>query len=120
MPRGKVADVQTDPGEPGDLGHLPLRQEPVGDPALIELLDRARVQTARSRTDEVLAGAPFDDGHVDSRQGQLARQHQPRRTRSDDQHRVFGHRHDRIVTAVAPRRDEWLAPSDPDVVPFCP
>ena len=41
MPGGKVADVQADHGEPGDLGHLPLRQEPIGDAALIEDLDGA-------------------------------------------------------------------------------
>ena len=28
----EVADVQADHAEPGDLGHLPLREEPIGDP----------------------------------------------------------------------------------------
>ena len=28
-------------GEPRDLGHLPLREEPIGDAALIEDLDGA-------------------------------------------------------------------------------
>jgi len=37
----KVADVQGDPGEPPDLSHLSLREEPIGDSALIENLDRA-------------------------------------------------------------------------------
>ena len=41
VPRGKVADVQRDPGEPRDLGHLSLREEPIGDSALIEDLDGA-------------------------------------------------------------------------------
>jgi hypothetical protein len=41
MPGRDVADVQADHGEPGDLGHLPLRKEPIGDGALIEDLDRA-------------------------------------------------------------------------------
>jgi hypothetical protein len=41
VPRGKVADVQRDPGEPRDLGHLSLREEPIGDSALIENLDGA-------------------------------------------------------------------------------
>ena len=41
MPGGEVADVQADHGEPGDLGHLPLRKEPIGDAALIEDLDGA-------------------------------------------------------------------------------
>src|SRR5215213_2355332 len=50
-----------------------------------------RVQTACARAGEVLAGAPLDDGNVDPRQRQLARQHQPRRTSSGDHHRVLGH-----------------------------
>ena len=51
------------------------------------------VQTARARAGEVLAGAPLDDGDVDPRQRQLARQHQPRRTAAGDHHRMLGHRH---------------------------
>src|SRR5215204_2452096 len=50
-----------------------------------------RVQTARARAGEVLAGAPLDDGNVDARQRQLARQHQPGRTSSGDHHRMLGH-----------------------------
>ncbi len=41
MPGRKVADVQANPGERPDLSHLPLRQEPIRDPALIEHLDGA-------------------------------------------------------------------------------
>ena len=41
MPGGKVADVQAGPGERRDLGHLSLREEPIGDSALIEDLDGA-------------------------------------------------------------------------------
>ena len=92
MPGGKVADVQRDPGERPDLGHLSLREEPIGDSALIEDLDGAREQTACARAAEVLAGAPLDNGNVDARQRQLARQHQPGRTSSGDYHRMFGHR----------------------------
>ena len=51
------------------------------------------VQTARARAGEVLAGAPLDDGDVDPRQRQLARQHQPCRTSSGDHHRMLGHTH---------------------------
>ena len=36
VPRGEVADVQSDPGESGNLSRPPLREEPFGDPALIE------------------------------------------------------------------------------------
>ena len=49
VPGRKVADVQPGPGEPRDLSHLSLREEPIGDSALIENLDGARVQTARAR-----------------------------------------------------------------------
>ncbi len=41
MAGGEVADVQADHAEPGDLGHLPLGEEPIGDAALIEDLDGA-------------------------------------------------------------------------------
>jgi hypothetical protein len=41
VPRGKVADVQKDPGEALDLHRLPLREEPIGDAPLIEHLDGA-------------------------------------------------------------------------------
>ena len=41
VPGGKVADVQPGGGESRDLGHLPLGEEPIGDSALIENLDRA-------------------------------------------------------------------------------
>src|SRR5262249_23708880 len=41
VPGGKIADVQTYPGKPCDLGHLSLREEPIGDPTLVEDLDGA-------------------------------------------------------------------------------
>src|ERR1700734_1980326 len=65
---------------------------PIGNAALIENLDGARVQTAGAQAGEVLAGAPLDDGNVDARQCQLSRQHQPCRTSSDNRHRVLDHR----------------------------
>jgi hypothetical protein len=92
VPGRKVADVQCGPGEPRDLGFLSLREEPIGDSALIEDLDGACVQTARARAGQGLAGAPLDDGNVHARQRQLARQHQPGRASSGDHHRVLGHR----------------------------
>jgi len=93
VPGGKVADVEGDPGEPRDLSHLALREEPIGDSTLIEHLDRARMQTAGTRAGEVLVGTPLDNGNVHARQRQLARQHQPGRTSSGDHHRMLGHRH---------------------------
>jgi hypothetical protein len=50
------------------------------------------MQTARARAGQVLAGALLDNGNVDARQRQLARQHQPCRTSSGDHHHMSGHR----------------------------
>jgi hypothetical protein len=55
VPGGKVADVQRGQGEARDLHDLSLREEPIGNSALIEDLDRARVQTAGTRAGEVLS-----------------------------------------------------------------
>jgi hypothetical protein len=41
VPGGKVADVQTDAGEPRDLRNLSFREEPISDSALIEDFDGA-------------------------------------------------------------------------------
>src|SRR6195256_6085616 len=41
VPGRKIADVQRDPGELRDLSRPPLREEPIGDSALIENLDGA-------------------------------------------------------------------------------
>ena len=82
MSRGIIA-------KPATCIDLPLREEAIRDSTLIEHLDRARMQTACARAGEVLARAPLDDGDVDPRQRQLARQHQPRRTSSGDHHRML-------------------------------
>ena len=92
VPGGKVADVQAGGAEPRDLSHLPLRR---GTDRRFRADRGPRwcvTQTACARAGEVLAGAPLDDGDVDARQRQLARQHQPRRTASGDHHRMLGHR----------------------------
>ena len=91
MPGGKAADVQRGPGEPRDLSHLSLREEPIGDAALVEDLDGACVQPSCTRAGKILVRAPLDEGNVDPSQRQLARQHQPRRTASGDHHRTLGH-----------------------------
>ena len=54
VPGREVADVQRDAGEARDLRDLSLREEPIGDAALVEHLDGARVQTAGARAGEVL------------------------------------------------------------------
>lgn len=87
----KVADVERGHPEPRDLGDLPLREEPLRDAPLIEHLDRARMEAASARADEVLARAPLDEDDVDPRQGQLGRQHETRRTCSRDDDCVLCH-----------------------------
>ena len=103
---GKVADVQRDAGEPRDLRHLPLREEPIGDAALIEDLDGARVEPPCARADEVLVCAPLDNGDVDARQRQLARQHQPCRASSGNYHRMLGHIQLPCIYAACSRRND--------------
>jgi hypothetical protein len=48
--------------------------------------------------DEVLARAPLDNGHINARQSQLTRQHEPRRAYANDQY--IGIRHARHLTCV--------------------
>src|SRR3954470_20738732 len=98
----KVADVETDHRETRDLHDLPLREEAIRDSALIEHLDSACVKAARARAGQVLARAPLDDGNVDLRQRQLARQHEARRTSSGDHHGMFAstrRQHQRVATS---------------------
>src|SRR5690348_11202252 len=63
--RRKVADVEAKPRKPIDLGHLALGEEPIGDSALVEDLDGARLQSTRARAGALLAHTPFDDGGID-------------------------------------------------------
>jgi hypothetical protein len=67
---------------------------------MLSLVEKRGARPSRSgncvaaRAGEVLAGAPLDNGDVDARQRQLARQHQPCRTSSADHHRsMLGHSH---------------------------
>jgi hypothetical protein len=93
VPCGKIADVQREPGEAGDLCRAPFREEPLGDAALIQHLEGACVQAAGARAGELLIGTPLDDRHIDARQRQLAGQHQPGWTPSGDHHRVLAPAH---------------------------
>src|ERR687886_1965566 len=45
-----------------------------------------------ARADEVLAGAPLDNSHIDARERQLAGQHEAGRTAAGDHHGMLGHR----------------------------
>ena len=88
---GKSLMSKQDPGVAHERMRLPLREEAIGDAALVEHLDGAGVQAPGSRSVELLTGASFDDDDVDPRQRQLGRQHQSRRTASGDHHRMLGH-----------------------------
>ncbi len=90
---GEVADRQRDEGEPARLDRLPLREEAVGDPSLVEHLDRPRVEAPGTGAGPLVGGAALEHHDVRSREGQLGRQHHPRRTSSGDRHGVIGHRH---------------------------
>ena len=72
------------------LSRLALREEPIGDTTLIQHLDRARVEAAGPGADEPVVGTLLDDRDVDLRQGQLRRQHHPRRAAAGDHHRING------------------------------
>ncbi len=102
VPGGKVADVQRIMWKLHGRIHLSLREEPIGDAALIEDLDGARVQPASAARAPhgFLAGAPLDNGDIDARQRQLARQHQPCRAASGDHHRMVPYRHIPVVFAA--------------------
>ena len=90
---GEVPDRQRDQREPARLDRLPLGEEAVGDPSLVEHLDRPRMQAPGTRPGELVGGAALEHHDVPSREGQLGRQHHPRRTPSGDHHGVIGHRH---------------------------
>lgn len=62
------------------------------------------MQTACTRADELLAGAPLDNSDVDSCQRQLRGQHQPCWTTSGDYHCMLGHRHTPIATSESRHR----------------
>lgn len=67
------------------------RQEALGDAALVEHLDGARVETARTRALTRLRGAAFDDDHVDLPQREFGREREASRTTTHDHHVVPGH-----------------------------
>src|SRR5262249_37827119 len=81
----KVTDVEPNHRETCDLSHLPFSEKAIGDSALVEHLDGARMQTAGARAGEVLARASLDYCDVDDRQCQLGSQHKPSRACARDQ-----------------------------------
>ena len=86
-----ITDVQGNSAESLNLHHLPLLEKPVGDAALIEHFDGARVQTAGARAVGIRRGPSFNDDNIDLGQGQLSRQHHSCRASAGDHDRMFGH-----------------------------
>lgn len=92
VPRREVADVELGRGETRDLGHLSFGEEPVSNAPLVENLNSAGMETARTRSHNGRADALFHDGNIDSGQCQLASEHKPCRTSSRNDYRVLSHR----------------------------
>jgi hypothetical protein len=67
------------------------------------------MQTACARAGQFLADTPLDNGDIDRRQRQFARQHQPRRTSSSDHHRMFRHRPSHLLRLVFASGDDDAA-----------
>ncbi len=88
MSSGKIADIQPDLRESGDLRYLAARQKAIGDPPLIQYFDGAAMQSAGASADGRLTGAPLDDCDVDACQRQFASQHQPRRAAAGNGHGI--------------------------------
>ena len=68
VPRGEVAEVEHRAAETDGLRDLPLGEEPPRDPALVEDLERARVEPARARAHQLCRRTPLEDRHLDPRQ----------------------------------------------------
>ena len=66
-------------------------EEPFDDAALIEHLERSRMQSAGSRPIEMPIDPSFDDDDFDPCQRQLAGQHQSCRPGPRNHHCVLGH-----------------------------
>lgn len=99
VPGRGVADILGQCRRTRRIGLSVLREEAVGDAALIEALEGARVQSAGAQTGQVLIVAPLDDDDdVDSCQSQFAREHQPGSAASDDHDRMLIH--DRVPCAA--------------------
>ena len=88
----EVADVQERPRVADERVRLARRDEPIGDAALVEHLERAGVEPPGPPSVELLVGPTLDDEDVDPRERQLGRQHQPGRSPSRDHHLVLSHR----------------------------
>jgi hypothetical protein len=86
----EVADIERYEREACHLHRLSLREEPIGDPPLIEGLNGARVQAACAVAAELLVQPPLNGRDVDTSQCQFTGQHQPCRASSNDNHCMLG------------------------------
>ncbi len=89
MPRWEIAHLEHGRAEARGLRDLSLREEALGDTALIEHLDRACVQAARPGVPEHMVGTPLEDHQIDPCERELGGEHHPRRARPHDRHRVL-------------------------------
>ena len=85
---GRPLQLEHRAAERDRVHRLALGEEPLGDAALIEQLDRAGVESAPTSACQTLRLAPLEDDDVHPRQPQLASQHHPRRPAPDDHHIV--------------------------------
>ena len=92
MASREVADIQERPRVADERVRLALRDEPIGDAALVEHLERAGVEPPGPPSVELLVGPTLDDEDIDPRQRQFGRQHQPGRSPSRDHHLMLSHR----------------------------
>lgn len=101
MTRGEAGDLERGAGEAQRLNGPSLDEEPVGDTALVEDLDRSRVKPSGTSANQVQSRTPLQHHDINPRQRQLARQHQTSRPAADNRHVVHVNprspRHDREV-----------------------
>ncbi len=88
--RGQVADVQRDVKMHGRMFRA-LRAEPLGNAALIEDLEGARVQAERAGGDALGGGATLDEGDIDAGEGEFGGEHEAGGAGAGDEHCVVGH-----------------------------
>ena len=86
VPGGQAVEVDARAAERDGVEQLAFGEEAVGDAALVEQLDGARVHAAATPAGELRGRAPLEDQHVRAGEPQLGGQHQSRRPGADDHH----------------------------------
>jgi hypothetical protein len=100
----KIAEVERDVREGGDLHRRALGEEAIDDASLVEDLDRARVQPAGAGTLHLGALATLQNDGLHPGQRQLGRQHHPRRPTTDNHNTMLAGR-SYCEASVRNRRD---------------